>query len=80
MSEEKHTHKLKQMLGVHANVLENPSREAMIQEALTNREAMASATGALATWTPVVSAGRQPKDTYMVRDEETEVTVDWSSS
>jgi phosphoenolpyruvate carboxykinase (ATP) len=80
MSQEKHTYKLKQMLGAHGNVLDNPSRDTMIDEALGNREAMASATGALATWTPTDSAGRQPKDTYMVRDEETEVTVDWSSS
>ena len=80
MSNERHTLKLKQMLGTHGNVLDNPKRESMIRESLDNREAIVSANGALTTWTPVESAGRQPKDTYMVRDEETEATVDWTSS
>jgi phosphoenolpyruvate carboxykinase (ATP) len=80
MTNEEHIKALAQMLGSHRNVVDNPSRQTMIQEALDNREAAVSADGALATWTPIESAGRQPKDTYMVRDEETEATVDWTSS
>jgi phosphoenolpyruvate carboxykinase (ATP) len=63
----------------HPNVLNNPSREAMIQEAVKHREAVVSANGALATWTPPESTGRSPKDTYIVRRKESEREIDWDS-
>ncbi len=44
----------------------------MIEEAVKNREAIVSANGALATWTPPESTGRSPKDTYIVRRPESE--------
>ena len=47
MSNGKHTDKLAKMLGVHGNVLDNPTRERLIHEAQTNREAVVSANGAL---------------------------------
>ena len=51
----------------------------MIQEAVDRREAIVSANGALATWTPTESTGRSPKDTYIVRHQESEDNIDWDS-
>jgi phosphoenolpyruvate carboxykinase (ATP) len=51
----------------------------MIQEAIDNGEALVSAHGALATWTPPESTGRSPKDTYIVRRKESEADIDWDS-
>jgi phosphoenolpyruvate carboxykinase (ATP) len=51
----------------------------MIQEAVDNREAILSASGALTTWTPPESTGRSPKDTYIVRRQESEANIDWDS-
>ena len=61
------------------NVVKNPPRKALIRAALERGEAMASACGALATWTPVESTGRSPKDTLTVRRAESEATIDWDS-
>jgi phosphoenolpyruvate carboxykinase (ATP) len=63
----------------HPDVLENPSRQVMIQETVQNREAIISANGALATWTPPESSGRSPLDTYIVRRPESEGDMDWDS-
>lgn len=71
--------KLAGLLQGHPDVLLNPSRRVMIQEAVRRREAIPSANGALATWTPPESTGRSPKDTYLVRRPESEDTIDWDS-
>ena len=71
--------RIAQLLEKHPDVLDNPSRELMIQEGVDNREAIVSATGALATWTPPESTGRSPKDTYIVRRKESEASIDWDS-
>ncbi len=63
----------------HPDVLENPSRKTMIEEAVRRREAIVSANGALATWTPPESSGRSPKDTYIVHHPESEGSIDWDS-
>jgi phosphoenolpyruvate carboxykinase (ATP) len=63
----------------HPDVLDNPSRRTMIEEAVKNREVLVSADGALATWTPPESSGRSPKDTYTVRRPESEAEIDWDS-
>ena len=68
-----------QLLERHPDVLDNPSRQRMIREGVDNREAIVSATGALATWTPCESTGRSPKDTYIVRRKESEADIDWDS-
>jgi len=68
-----------QLLSKRRDALYNPPRRTLIQAALDNGEAFASATGALATWTPIESTGRSPKDTYIVRHPETEDTIDWDS-
>jgi len=70
---------LENVLGGHPDVRENPSRRALIMEAIARREALASESGALATWTPPDSTGRRPKDTYIVDSPEIHDTVDWSS-
>jgi phosphoenolpyruvate carboxykinase (ATP) len=63
----------------HPDILENPSRQTMIEEAVRCRETIVSANGALATWTPPESTGRSPKDTYIVRHSESEGDIDWDS-
>jgi phosphoenolpyruvate carboxykinase (ATP) len=63
----------------HRDVVENPSRQTMIEEAIRRREAIVSANGALATWTPPESTGRSPKDTYIVSHTESEGNIDWDS-
>ena len=71
--------KIARLLEKHSDVMDNPSRELMIREGVDNREAIVSATGALATWTPCESTGRSPKDTYIVRRKESEASIDWDS-
>jgi len=71
--------KIAQLLNKHPDVLDNPARPLMIYEAVKNKEAVVSANGALATWTPPESTGRSPQDTYIVRRKESECDVDWDS-
>ena len=61
------------------NVTESPTRKALIRTAVEHREAMVSANGALATWTPPESTGRSPSDTLTVRRASSEATIDWDS-
>jgi hypothetical protein len=71
--------RISQLLERHPDVLRNPNRDVVIEEAVRNREAIVSANGALATWTPPESSGRSPKDTYLVRRKESEANIDWDS-
>ena len=64
----------------HSNTLVNPGRAAMVERAVSNREVVVSACGALATWTPPESTGRSPKDTMIVRRPEIEDKVDWDAA
>jgi phosphoenolpyruvate carboxykinase (ATP) len=66
------------LLGQRSAVI-NPERDELIRAVIDRREAMASATGALVTWTPPESTGRSPKDTLTVRRPESEATIDWDS-
>jgi phosphoenolpyruvate carboxykinase (ATP) len=61
------------------SVVRNPKRKALIRAVVAGREAMASACGALATWTPPESTGRSPADTVIVRRPASEGTIDWDS-
>jgi phosphoenolpyruvate carboxykinase (ATP) len=70
---------LTQLLERHSNTLINLDRQRIIQEIIDHREAIVSANGALATWTPPESTGRSPKDTYIVRHPESEENIDWDS-
>ncbi|NPE07992.1 MAG: phosphoenolpyruvate carboxykinase (ATP) [Asgard group archaeon] len=67
------------VLSNHKKKIVNPERKKLIQEALDNHEAIKSANGALATWTPPESTGRSPKDTVIVRRPESEGNIDWTS-
>jgi len=79
VTESNHRENLAQVLERHPNVLNNPNRRELIQAAVDNKEALISANGALATWTPPESTGRSPKDTYIVRRPESEGNIDWDS-
>ena len=60
MERSAHMSNLVQELERHPNVSANPDRRSMIQAAVDNREAIVTANGALATWTPPESTGRSP--------------------
>ncbi len=72
--------KLKKSLQEHPNLRENISREELISQAVENKEAILTNNGSLATWTPAQSTGRSPKDTYIVKNTESELHIDWSSA
>jgi phosphoenolpyruvate carboxykinase (ATP) len=79
MKRNAHLKNLEKVLIGHPHVLDNPHRERLIQDTLDNREAIVSANGALATWTPPESTGRSPRDTYLVRHPGSEGNIDWDS-
>ena len=70
---------LDSLLEEHPSVLKNPPRQDLIRRAVENKEAVVSAMGALATWTPPESTGRSPKDTVLVRRASSEGNIDWDS-
>ncbi|MCK4570952.1 phosphoenolpyruvate carboxykinase (ATP) [Candidatus Bipolaricaulota bacterium] len=61
------------------SIVKNPERERLIQDAVERREAIVSAGGALAAWTPPESTGRSPQDTLTVQRPESADTIDWDS-
>lgn len=79
MTASHHKADLARVLDQHPDVQYNPHRKHLIQEAVDHREAVVSANGALATWTPPESTGRSPQDTYVVRHSESEENIDWDS-
>ena len=70
---------LDNVLENHPQVEKNLSRSETIGKAVSGREALISAGGCLATWTPPESTGRAPLDTLIVRRPETEGNIDWDS-
>ncbi|MCK4336051.1 MAG: phosphoenolpyruvate carboxykinase (ATP) [Candidatus Aenigmarchaeota archaeon] len=70
---------LEGVLKKHKDVRRNPKRENLIKDSVKNKEAVVSANGALATWTPLESTGRSPADTYIVKREGSEKNIDWDS-
>ncbi|RXQ94550.1 phosphoenolpyruvate carboxykinase (ATP) [Ancylomarina salipaludis] len=70
---------LKKVLEKHQDVRDDLSREDLITKAVENKDAIVTPNGALATWTPSNSTGRSPKDTYIVRNPESELNIDWTS-
>lgn len=79
MREEMLTADLELVLEKHGRKLVNLDRGELIRHVLQNKEALAAASGALATWTPPESTGRSPKDTFIVRRTESEEEIDWDS-
>ncbi|MEA3224124.1 MAG: phosphoenolpyruvate carboxykinase (ATP) [Thermodesulfobacteriota bacterium] len=70
---------IQELLSKHQCLYNNIDRSALIEACIHNQEAFVSAGGALATWTPVESTGRSPKDTVCVRRPESESNIDWDS-
>jgi phosphoenolpyruvate carboxykinase (ATP) len=68
-----------ELLRRHPDVQDNLPRAEWIEQAVTRKEALVAANGALATWTPPESTGRSPNDTYLVRHNESEGEIDWDS-
>ena len=71
--------RVEKLLAGHADAQVDSFREDLILASVDNGEALASKCGALATWTPVESTGRSPKDTVIVRRKESEGNIDWDS-
>ena len=61
------------------SIVKNPDRDQLICDAVERREAVVSASGALATWTPPESTGRSPQDTLTVKRSSSADTIDWDS-
>ncbi|GBC63092.1 phosphoenolpyruvate carboxykinase [Desulfonema ishimotonii] len=63
----------------HGQIRKNLTREESIKDAVDRKEALVTANGALATWTPAPSTGRAPLDTLIVRRPESDSNIDWDS-
>ena len=79
MTAQPYESKVNRLLSQHSTVAMNLPRRTLIQAVIDNKEALPSANGALATWTPPESTGRSPKDTYVVHHPKTANTIDWDS-
>ena len=71
--------RLDEVLSRHTDARLNPSRRQMVEQAAERNEALVAKSGCLATWTPIDSTGRSPKDTVIVRRPESEANIDWDS-
>ena len=72
--------KIIDLLDKHPGINQKLSRKVLIQEVITNKEAIIAANGALATWTRTESTGRSPMDTVIVKRPESEQYIDWTSA
>ncbi len=79
LSVEEFRDELDSILEEHENILDNIERKEMIEHCVEKDEAFVSESGALATWTPIESTGRSPKDTTIVKREEIADEIDWDS-
>lgn len=70
---------LDRAIAKHEKVHGNLKRSDVIKHVVKNKEAIVSANGALATWTPPESTGRAPKDTVIVKRPESAKNIDWDS-
>ena len=73
-----HRQRIERLLGDDA-AKRNIARGQMIEDGVEAGEAMVSASGALATWTPTESTGRSPKDTVIVERPGSRDSIDWTS-
>ncbi|MBS3786712.1 phosphoenolpyruvate carboxykinase (ATP) [Candidatus Bipolaricaulota bacterium] len=71
--------KLRNAITEHSNLKDNLDSETLIEQSVSQGEALVSKPGALATWTPPESTGRSPEDTVIVNRDEIESTIDWDS-
>jgi len=70
---------LRSAISSHSNVQENLERAILIEDSVSEGEALVSKPGALATWTPPESTGRSPRDTVIVKREGSKNYIDWDS-
>ncbi len=70
---------IQSLISSHSAIHINPTRSQLISEVIANKEALVTATGALATWNPANATGRSPKDTYIVKRTQSQATIDWTS-
>lgn len=70
---------INELLSTHPIVQMNMSRELLIYNAVSKGKALITENGALATWTPVESTGRSPKDTLIVKHDTSAHKIDWHS-
>lgn len=70
---------LNEKLEDYEGVKDNVDRKRRIKDCVEEDEAFISENGALATWTPPESTGRSPKDTMIVKREESKDLIDWDS-
>lgn len=70
---------LEHILTKTKTVYDNPDRSTLIKSCIDHSEAFKTPSNALITWTPSHSTGRSPQDTYIVKSDTTEHTVDWHS-
>lgn len=64
---------------LNSKIYKNIERKLLIKHAIEKKEAIVLNTGTLATWTPVESTGRSPKDTVTVKTKKNENFIDWNS-
>ncbi len=67
-----------ELVSKHTGLRDNVSRKQLIKESVDFRECLVLKNGALATWTPIESTGRSPKNTFIVENS-TSKNIDWSS-
>jgi phosphoenolpyruvate carboxykinase (ATP) len=70
---------INELISTHPIVQMNMSRELLIYNAVSKGKALITEKGALATWTPIESTGRSPKDTLIVKHPESAHKIDWHS-
>lgn len=71
---------IEKLLKKHLKIEVNASREFLIHKSVKEEKVFVTKNGALAVWTPVESTGRSPKDTFMVKNPDTQHKIDWTSS
>ena len=70
---------INELISTHSIVQMNMSRELLIYNAVSKGKALITEKGALATWTPIESTGRSPKDTLIVKHPDSAHKIDWHS-
>ena len=60
-------------------ILKNPNRGKLVEYAIRRQGARLTSTGSLVVWSGD-HTGRSPDGKYIVRDEVTQKTVDWSNN
>lgn len=79
MAEQTFGDMLSALIQTHKGLHTDPDRKWLIQEVIRDRDALATASGALTVWCSPESTGRSPQDTYIVKHGASLDNVDWKS-